>query len=270
LVKGPDGLWRPSATSPAIDGASPAYVTHDFDGQPRIGLFDIGADEFSNAQIVRKPLTANDVGATWFNYVPPANWGGPPPLPPGAFVVIEAEHFAAISDPDNDGVVWTVVQTDAASRGAAIKAPTGSVTSASMHETLAHYNVIFGEAGAYTAYYLARGFSGSSDSFFTPTGFGVDPTITDNVSSDGNFRWEVGGVFNIAQSHVGMPLEFRLGRREGLTEIDAIIFHKNGSLTPIQLAAILSSYNTVVPEPGTLGLLLGAGICWRIRRRRNR
>lgn len=266
LVKGPDGLWRPSASSPAIDAAPNAFVTHDFDGQPRIGLFDIGADELSSAQIVRKPLTSNDVGATWFNYTPPTNWGGPPPLPPGAFVVIEAEHFTSISDPDNDGVVWTVVATADASGGAAIKAPTGSVSAPSMHETLAHYDLVFSEGGTYTAYYRARGFSGSSDSFFTPTGFGVDPTVTDNVSSDGNFRWEVGGGFTIGESHIGMPLEFRLGRRESLTEIDAIIFHKNGSLTPFQLDAILQQ--SAVPEPSCLSLLLGMGICTLRRSRR--
>lgn len=262
LVLGADGLWRPSAGSPAVDGASSGYVTEDMDGQARIGLFDVGADELSFAQIVRKPLTTGDVGASWFNYVPPEDWGGPPDLPPGAFIVIQAEDFTAISDPDQDGDIWMLAQVDEASGGAVIKAPTGSRSDSSSHETLALYDLVFGEAGEYTAYYLARGFSGSSDSFFTPDDFGVDPDVTENVSSNGSFRWENGGEFDIDQVHVGMPLEFRLGRREGLTEIDAILFHHNSGLTSLQLDAILAS---TVPEPAGFGLLLGLAACVRGR-----
>ena len=47
LTIGTDGISRPSRTSPAIDrAASPTYgITTDMDGQPRLGKFDIGADE---------------------------------------------------------------------------------------------------------------------------------------------------------------------------------------------------------------------------------
>lgn len=266
LVLGADGLWRPAPGSPAIDGAAAsAYLTDDMDGQARIGLYDIGADEFSVAQIVRKPLTTNDVGALWLNYTPPDDWGGPPPLPPGAFMVIEAEDFSAITDPDSDGDVWTVEQIVGASGGKVIKAPDGSRSDASAHETLALYDIAFGEAGSYTVYYLARGFDGSSDSFFTPDDFGVDPDNTENVSSNGAFRWETGGTFSLSEAHVGMPLEFRLGRREGDTEIDAIIFHQNGGLTTLQLDALLSS----VPEPGTLCLLAAGSVCLIKRTRKH-
>ena len=58
LVADADGLLRPSANSPAIDALAASVVTTDFDGQPRIGLVDIGADELSTAQIVRQPLSA--------------------------------------------------------------------------------------------------------------------------------------------------------------------------------------------------------------------
>jgi poly(beta-D-mannuronate) lyase len=243
LVQGLDGLWRLSSTSPAIDGATiSALFTDDMDGQARIGLFDIGADELTGAPIVRIPLTTDDVGASWFNYVPPDEWPLTPQLPAGEFVVVEAEHFAAITDPDGDGNIWTVANVGDASAGAVIKAPDGSRTDLpGTHETLAHYNITFVEEGDYTAYYLARGFDGSSDSFYTPDDFGIDPDVTENVSSNGDFRWENGGEFAIAASQVGMPLELLLGRREGDTEIDVILFHENGSLTPIQLAAILMS-----------------------------
>ena len=246
LMQGADGLWRPAGTSPAIDGAvALAFFTDDMDGQTRIGLFDIGADELSTDPILRQPLTTDDVGALWFNYEPPAQWPLPPQLAPGNFVVMEAEAFATITDPDADGNVWTVSSVGDASGGAVIKAPDGSRTNLpGTHETLALYDVIFEEEGDYTAYYLARGFDGSSDSFYTPDQFGIDPDVTENISSNGAFRWETGDEFTISASQVGQPLEFRIGRREGDTEIDVILFHENGGLTPTQLEAILVSLET--------------------------
>lgn len=59
-----DSLWFVSSNSPAIDSATGIYdyVIDDFNGQQRINLKDIGADEYSNEPIVRKPLTPDDVG----------------------------------------------------------------------------------------------------------------------------------------------------------------------------------------------------------------
>lgn len=59
-----DSLWFISSNSPAIDSATGVYdyVLDDFNGQQRISLKDIGADEFSNQPIIRKPLTPDDVG----------------------------------------------------------------------------------------------------------------------------------------------------------------------------------------------------------------
>ncbi len=238
-----DGLWRPATGSPAIDGAtSSTLLSEDMDGQSRIGLFDIGADEVSTAQIVRTPLTTSDVGAAWFNYTPPASWPPPTQLPPGEFLVVEAESYSSITDPDNDGNVWTVASIIGASGGQVIKAPAGSRTNLpGVHETLSLYNISFTDEGDYRAYYLARGFDGSSDSFYTPSEFGVDPADTENISSGGSFQWESGDEFTIDSSNVGAPVEFRIGRREGNTEIDAIIFHQNGSLTSNQLDEILAT-----------------------------
>lgn len=241
------GLLRPAPRSPAIDGAArSALLSDDMDGQARVGLFDIGADESSNDLVTRKPLTTNDVGAAWFKYAPPAVWPPPTPLPPGNFLVVEAEGASSISDPDDDGSVWTVVSTEAASGGNVIKAPAGSRTNLTgLHETLALYSLSFSDEGDYRAYYLTRGFGGSSDSFFTPSEFGIDPTETENISSSNSFLWESGAKFSIDSSQVGKPVDFRLGRREGDTEIDAIIFHQNGSLTSNQLDAILASVKQV-------------------------
>ncbi|MBE0572132.1 MAG: T9SS type A sorting domain-containing protein [Ignavibacteriaceae bacterium] len=59
-----DSLWFIASNSPAIDSATGLYdyVIDDFNGQQRISLKDIGADEFSNQPIIRKPLTPDDVG----------------------------------------------------------------------------------------------------------------------------------------------------------------------------------------------------------------
>ncbi|MEM6334139.1 MAG: chondroitinase-B domain-containing protein [Planctomycetota bacterium] len=256
LIQDADGLWRPAPTSPAIDGtsATATYVTDDMDGQPRIGLFDIGSDELSPAQIARKPLTTADVGASWFGYQEPDDWGGPPPLPEGDYVVIEAEQVSSITDPDNDGSVWSVASIAEASGGQVLKSPPGGRSDSDAHDTLALYDIAFAQAGDYTAYYLARGFSGSSDSFFTPTDFATDPTVTENITSGGSFSWETGEVFGITQTHVGVPLEFRLGRREGLAEIDTILFHQNANLTPTQLSILLAT-----PPVGLLGDVDGDG-----------
>jgi hypothetical protein len=46
----------------AANGSFYSFVTDDMDGQPRSGSRDIGADEFSGATILRRPLTTADVG----------------------------------------------------------------------------------------------------------------------------------------------------------------------------------------------------------------
>ncbi|MBB6428387.1 hypothetical protein HNQ40_000193 [Algisphaera agarilytica] len=235
LEVGGDGLWRLSSSSPAIEGGiALSSITTDMDGQARIGVVDIGADEFSTAQIVRKPLTTDDVGADWILGIPTA--------PSGPYLVIEAEDYSHILDPDSDGDVWTAVQDVAASNGAALESPSGSRTDLSVsHETLAVYDLLFSNAGVYTAYYRARGFSSSTDSFYSPDGFDADPSVTETLSSDGLFDWVTGETFVISESNVGMPLEFRLGRRERDAQLDAFIFHMDSDLTSGELDALLEA-----------------------------
>ena len=245
------GILSPSSGSPAIDGAtSSTLFSDDMFGRARVGLFDIGAEETSAGPAVRLPLTTFDTGAAWFNYAPPASWPPPTTLPPGEYLVVEAEGYSSITDPDNDGNVWEVDGVAGASGpvgGNVITAPAGSRTNLpGVHDTLAIYDLTFADQGDYRAYYLARGFAGSSDSFYTPSDFGVDPSETENISNNGSFRWESGDEFTIDASNVGTPVQFRIGRREGDAEIDAIIFHQNGSLTSNQLDAILASV-TVAP-----------------------
>ena len=66
---GSDTLWRPASSSPVINASVSAssypYVSDDMDGQARDATPDIGADEYSAASKVRKPLTTSDVGPTY-------------------------------------------------------------------------------------------------------------------------------------------------------------------------------------------------------------
>lgn len=60
-----DGLYRIAGNSPAVNNAVGSYVTEDMDGQIR-SVPDAGADEYyATGSVVRKPLTASDVGTSW-------------------------------------------------------------------------------------------------------------------------------------------------------------------------------------------------------------
>lgn len=64
LVRDAHGVLHLAAGSPAIDAATGgfAFVAFDQDGQPREGKLDIGADEFSTAPAIARPLIPADVG----------------------------------------------------------------------------------------------------------------------------------------------------------------------------------------------------------------
>ena len=248
LQFGADGLWRPGPASPAIDGGTGDYsglTAIDMDGQARIGIYDVGADEVSAASIVRRPLVAEDVGPAWNHVDPPPPGGGGCRL---AGCAIQAENYSAILDPDGDGNIWTTVAVAEALGGQVIKAPNGSTASPAAHETLATYEMVFETPGTYTAYYRVRGFNGSTDSFFAPDTFGVDPDNTVTTSQDAEFIWKKDTqTFLISAAHVGMPLEFRLGMREQQAEIDALVLNLSSSLTNMQLddlfAVLPGDYN---------------------------
>lgn len=240
LGLGTDGLFRPATGSPAINGGVGDYsnlIGDDMDGQARTDTFDVGADEFSLAQIVRVPLTSDDVGPTWL---------GEPPIdpPPGgggcnsSGCAIQAEDFKSILDPDGDGNQWTVQSVAAALGGEVLAAPDGDRVDlgSELHDTIATFEVEFSTEGTYTAYYRARGFNGSSDSLYTPDDFGVDPDNNESLSNNGVFRWEKDPrTFSITAGNTGVPLEFRIGMREQDAQFDAFVLHLNSSLSDGQL-----------------------------------
>jgi poly(beta-D-mannuronate) lyase len=246
-----DGLWRPGPTSPAINGGVGDYgslVTADMDGQPRVGIYDVGADEVSSATIVRRPLTSSDVGPSWTHTT------NPPPNPGGggcntAGCAIQAENYGTILDPDGDGNVFTKVSVASALAEMAIKAPSGNtVNLPGNHETIATYEMVFETPGVYTAYYRVRGFSGSTDSIYAPDDFAASPDNPVTTNQTGEFFWKTDSqTFAITPANVGMPLEFRLGMREPQAEIDAIVLNLNSSMATAQLddlfAFLAGDYN---------------------------
>jgi poly(beta-D-mannuronate) lyase len=242
LVLGSDGLWRPASSSPAINGGSGDYsgvLTTDMDGQARIGIYDVGADEFSAATIVRKPLEMTDVGPDWMFDDPDPTGGGCN----GSGCAIQAEDFAFLLNPNGDSDTWILQDTPDALGGKSLRAPAGSIVNlpSGTHDAIAVYDLTFSQPGTYTAYYRARGFDGSSDSIYTPTDFNVDPNVIETLSSDGVYRWEVGQTFVIAPQHVGVPLEFRIAKREQFTDFDAFVLNLSGTLSAAQLDALFDA-----------------------------
>lgn len=60
-------LYKLTEDSPAVNNAVAleASINEDFGGQPRTNKADIGADEYSSAEITHRPLTPQDVGPSW-------------------------------------------------------------------------------------------------------------------------------------------------------------------------------------------------------------
>jgi hypothetical protein len=236
------GLWRPAPTSPATNGASGDYSTlvpNDMDGQPRIGIADVGADELSTAQIVRRPLKASDVGPQWLS-------GGSDPNTVGcgpAGCAFQAEDYRSILDPDNDGNVWTNLAVAGALGGQVLSAPAGDRVDApgETHDTITVYQMQFETPGTYTAYYRTRGINSAANSIYSPAGFETNPSNLQTLSDDGSFAWiRDSQTFQIKAAHVGVPLEFRLGMREELSQIDALVISLNASLNDEMLDAIFA------------------------------
>ena len=241
-----EGIFRPSSMSPARDagvGDFSGLIADDMDGQPRDAMFDIGADEFSAAAIVRAPLQPDDVGPAWL--------GGPPIDPPTGGggcgpngCAIQGEDFSSILDPDGDGNQWAIESVVGALGGKVIKAPGGDRVDlgSEAHDTIAVFEVEFETPGVYTAYYRVRGFDGSSDSIFLPDDFAIDPDDNVSLTSNGQFRWQTDDdtTYTITAANTDVPLEFRLGRREKDAEIDAFVLHLNPSLSDAELDALFA------------------------------
>lgn len=59
-----------------------------------------------------------------------------------------------------------------------------------------------------------------------------------SLTNNGDYRWDEGEPFTITSAHVGVPLELRVGKREQLADLDAIVLHLGATLTPAELDAL--------------------------------
>ncbi|MEN1679705.1 MAG: chondroitinase-B domain-containing protein [Planctomycetota bacterium] len=247
LTVGQDGLYRLSAGSPAIDAAAALgglLVGDDFEGQPRIGVADIGGDEFSSLSLSRKPLVAGDVGPVWLS----APSGPSEGACSGGDCLLQAEAYSQLLDPDGDGATWERILAGDALGGQAIKATSGDRVDlgSEAHDAIVAYDIEFDTAGVYTAYYRARGFSSATDSIFSPDSLGSDPDNTETLESGGVFDWRQGqATFTVGSSDLGVPLELRLGMRERDAEIDAIVLSLNAGLSDAELDELFAATASV-------------------------
>lgn len=62
--------------------------------------------------------------------------------------------------------------------------------------------------------------------------------MNEGTTQSGTYIWETGGLFTITSSNVGVPLEFRIGRREANNQLDALVLDLDHSLTPSELDAL--------------------------------
>ncbi len=164
-------------------------------------------------------------------------------------LAMKAADFQAVTDPDEDGAVW-LVRTGVASalgaRGRVLRAPDGGRPGETGQST-AIYRLLFRRAGTYRAYFRARGFDGSSNTFWRPAEFDTEPAERQPANRSGAFAWFDEGAYVVTDDDVAGErlFEFRVGVREPRLEIDAIVLSVDqgggGTLDPATLDAIVTS-----------------------------
>lgn len=116
-----DNVYKPYASSPAVNGAVGAYVTEDIEGRARDGRPDIGAFEATSASATRGPLTAADVGPDWINKPPVLNSIESKTISEGSSL----QFAVRASDKEGDPIAYTA---DGLPKGASFDATTGLFT----------------------------------------------------------------------------------------------------------------------------------------------
>jgi poly(beta-D-mannuronate) lyase len=142
-----------------------------------------------------------------------------------------AERVDSIADPDADGALFSRVDAGFAQGWEVLKAP--SVTGGVVGESLAIYRVKFASSGVYQLHLKTRGFTTSSDSFFVPTGFGVDPSVALHTGVHQSFDWQTLSNLNnfvVSSADLGKVLELRIGARDASSELDSLAFVRAGGI----------------------------------------
>ena len=221
--------------------------------------------------------------------------------PTDAFIAFEGEGNAQITNPTSTApsISFVTMADAAASGGAALFAqPNNGQTAATQlgagdpNAATATYRLRFSQAGTYTLYYRwkanpAVATGSEADSIWIPLSFGASPSIrsaTNNIafpqSNTYNATLEDGTAetpanppnFTVSAGQVGSVLSFTIQARESDMFLDRLIF----STQPIDVTggstvafdAIPNSPVSAVPEPGSAGLVLLAGVAGFAARRR--
>jgi hypothetical protein len=221
--------------------------------------------------------------------------------PTDAFIAFEGEGNAQITNPTSTAPSMSfVTMADAAASGGAVlyAQPNNGQTSGTQlgagdpNAATATYRLRFSQAGTYTLYYRwkanpAVAMTTEADSIWIPLSFGAAPSIrsaTNNVSApqdttfiatqeDGTAETPANPPsFTVTAANVGSVLSFTIQTRESDINLDRFIFSTqpidvtNGSTAAFD--AILNSPVVPVPEPGSAGLVLLAGLAGLAAHRR--
>jgi hypothetical protein len=245
MVTDAAGIWRLSGSSPAINAGATgpwALPANDMDGQSRFGGNDIGADELSGAAATAGPLSGSDVGPAWLKRRTMSVGAIPVPV-----ILMEAEDFTAVRDPNGDGDAWNVFADGGASGGEGLRAPGGTRTDLpGTHDAVVEYDVAFHDPGTYYLYVLCRGLTSSTDSIYAPGALGGAPDTAENLPRGAGWAWLEMATYTILAGDVNRPITLQLGKREAGAEIDMLLF----SPTQLDFSAI--------PEPACMAWVMGA------------
>lgn len=137
----------------------------------------------------------------------------------------------ATGQPETDTAVWTRVSDESAHGGSALRAPDEphkQLINPELQDTIANYRLRFDAPGIYSLHIRARN-SGepddkSSDSIWVSKQLDdAVPTEVMNIEPTGEYTWTTGPTYSVSQDQVGKVMTFRLGAREPLAHVDAIV-----------------------------------------------
>jgi hypothetical protein len=225
--------------------------------------------------------------------------------PTDPFIAFEGEGNAQITNPTaTTGTISFATMADAAASGGNVLyavsngfSPAAQLAAGDPNAATATYRLLFSQAGTYTLYYrwkanAAVTVGGSeANSIWIPVSFNAPPSFRSATNTftatgtppDTDFiaTKEDGSAdptltpqpdFTVTAANVGIPLSFTIQTRESDISLDRFIF----STQPIDVTggstvafdAIPNSPVVGVPEPGSAGLVLLAGVAGFAARRR--
>ena len=157
-----------------------------------------------------------------------------------------AVQTAAISDPDDDGLVWSVAYCSGSLTGRIMAAPTQECKTPPPHESELIYRLRFAEAGSYHLYYRASNNgtpgSGGSDSFWRASDFNTTPTLSCGTGTTGLFTWTAPAVvYTVEAGDVGEVLELRFGSRERFARVCSFVLSTQSGLSSTALDALFET-----------------------------